>query len=549
MIKQRLLTFLFFYLISILSFAQPEQFEAFGTLVEGNSPLSGVKLTVKVNGSQIKTDQSNDKGEFFVKLDYGNNYILEFAKPGYATKKISVKAGGVTKEKVSIGQKYSAWTVGMIPFVKGIDYSALDNPVGEIYFDEKTGYFDWNANFNLGIFEKIAAMEKEVAAQKKQNEKDFASALKEADKAMGKGDLQGAKLAYETAKKIKPDAPEVVDLNNKINLVETQQAAENEAKAKAEAEAKAAQQAESKAKAEAEALAAAEKITQEKAKEQAEAEAKAKKEAEEKVKKEAEAEAKRIADEKERLAAEKKAEIAEREKQEKLSKQEQPKQTQQPGKSSTTEKNNNLPEESNPIVNDVSETNEKTPAKKELPPPIKTEVKNTNPNIEPQNTFKPSNSEPAQNQPITGKTGNPPQKPEVSGKTGSEVSAPPQYKPKSQPTSKPLPAPKTAAVTSQPKNSNKLISNNSDFSLSSANFSDPHFYLELQNRYPVGVTEEVKMEGRKEVTYRVVIDNEHHGYLYRKVKHPWGGEYYFKNNTSISEFQFTKDTDATRFKL
>lgn len=105
--------------------------------------------------------------------------------------------------------------------------------------------------------------------------------------------------------------------------------------------------------------------------------------------------------------------------------------------------------------------------------------------------------------------------------------------------------------TSKSFSDEKTVNYNNDnekFDLANANFSDPHFYLELQDRYPVGVTEEVKNEGKKVITYRVVIDNEHHGYLYRKIKHPWGGEFFFKNNTSISNFQFDKDTNPTRFK-
>lgn len=249
-------------LISILAFAQPENFEAFGTLSEGGTVIAGVKITVKAGGTQIKTDVSNASGEFFVTLDYGKDYIIEFSKSGYATKKISVKAAGVTKDQVSLGQKYSSWEVSMLHFVEGIDYSALDKPVGEIFFDKKTGYFDWNADFNLGLYEKIQAMEKEIATKRKLEEKDYQTAIKEAEKAYAKGDYSGASSAIDRAKKIRPNAEEVQNLVKEIEKTKADQKAAEEAQKVAEAkklkEEKAAKAAEEKAKAEAEAKKAAE---------------------------------------------------------------------------------------------------------------------------------------------------------------------------------------------------------------------------------------------------------------------------------------------------
>ena len=555
-------------LISILAFAQPEKFEAFGTLSEGGAVMAGVKLTVKAGGTQIKTDVSDASGEFFVTLDYGKDYILEFSKSGYATKKISVKAAGVTKEQVSVGQKYSSWEVSMLHFVEGIDYSALDKPVGEIFFDKKTGYFDWNADFNLGLFEKIQAMEKEIATKRKLEEKDFQTAIKEAEKAYAKGDYSGASSAIDRAKKIRPNAEEVQNLVKEIDKSKADQKAAEEAQKVAEAkkleEEKAAQAAEEKAKAEAEAKKAAE--------EKAKAEEEAKKQAEEKAKAEADAKAKEAEEAAKKVVEEEKAKAEKDEKEKK-----------------------ELEEKAKAAEKSKKEEEEKRLAEKET-----TKEENT------PNTFTPSQKEPPKfkavsgkaggppsKTPITGSTGSPPEKTTVTGTTGTEVAQKPTFEQPEQKTTeykkvtgetgtgtiqqkttfeapekkvveKPKPPTppksnysddfknhevhKTAKTFSDEKTVN-YNNDNHDFDLANANFSDPHFYLELQDRYPVGVTEEIKNEGKKVITYRVVIDNEHHGYLYRKIKHPWGGEFFFKNNTSISNFQFDKDADPTRFKL
>jgi len=493
--------------------------------------MAGVKITVKAGGTQIKTDVSDASGEFFVTLDYGKDYIIEFSKSGYATKKISIKAAGVTKEQVSVGQKYSSWEVSMLHFVEGIDYSALDKPVGEIFFDKKTGYFDWNSDFNLGLYEKIQAMEKEIAAKRKQEEKDYETAIKEAEKAYAKGDYSGASSAIDRAKKNRPNAEEVQNLVKEIDKSNADQKAAEEAQKVVEAkkleDEKAAQAAEEKAKAD------------EEAKKQAEADAKAK-EAEEAAKKAAEEKAK--AAEKSKKAAEEKK-VAEKE----------------------TTKEENTP-------------NTFTPSQKE-PPKFKAISGKT--------------GDPPAKTPITGSIGSPPEKTTVTGTAGTEVAQKPTFEQPEQKTTEykkvtgetgtgtiqqkttfeapekkvvEKPKPPTPAKTdysqdfknhevhqtSKSFSDEKTVNYNNDnqkFDLANANFSDPYFYLELQDRYPIGVTEETINQGKKVITFRVVIDNEHHGYLYRKIKHPWGAEFYFKNNTSISNFQFDKDTDPTRFKL
>lgn len=498
--------------LQLIAYAQPEQFEAFGVCTDDEGPVSGIRVTVKAGGTQIKTDDTDGKGEFFVKLDYGKDYVLEFSKPGYATKKISVKSSGVTKDQVSVGQKYDSWQVSMLHFVQGVDYSALDKPVGEIYFNQKTGYFDWDADYTLGVYQQIEEMMDEVEKKKKEADKAFNSALKEAEKAASKGDYAGARNFLNEAKKIRPHDEQVGQLVSNLDKVEEEAKAKAEAEAQAEAQKKEeerlAEAAAAKAKAEEEAQKQAEKQAEEQAKEQAKADADAKA----KAAKEAEA----------KKEAEKQKELAE-------TKSEKPE-----------------PKEEKP--------NTFTPSKKEPPkfkavtgstgsPPNKPEVTGT--------TGKPVQEKPefsAPEQKI-------PEKKEVTGSTGKPVQAKPEFKapePKvvEKPKVTPPPAPKpTPKPTPQPKKVTPKPSGPKTFDLSSANLQDPTFYLELQDRYPVGVTEEVKEVGRRTITYRVLIDNEHHGYLYRMVKQPWGAENFFKNNTPISRFQYEKETDQTRFKL
>ncbi|MDA7730521.1 hypothetical protein N8833_02005, partial [Salibacteraceae bacterium] len=70
------------------------------------------------------------------------------------------------------------------------------------------------------------------------------------------------------------------------------------------------------------------------------------------------------------------------------------------------------------------------------------------------------------------------------------------------------------------------------------NMNQPGVHEEIAKEYPIGVTEEVYMKCNKEILERVVV-KDGMGSIYWRVKHPWGGVYYFKNaNVSISSVEF-----------
>lgn len=67
------------------------------------------------------------------------------------------------------------------------------------------------------------------------------------------------------------------------------------------------------------------------------------------------------------------------------------------------------------------------------------------------------------------------------------------------------------------------------------------FHNELGKRYPPGVTEEVSELPRKSITRRVVVKNEI-GREFLRVRHDWGGTYYFKDGVSTSPFIWQLET-------
>ncbi len=67
------------------------------------------------------------------------------------------------------------------------------------------------------------------------------------------------------------------------------------------------------------------------------------------------------------------------------------------------------------------------------------------------------------------------------------------------------------------------------------------YQSELRSKYSNGITEEEYSDNGKKVLRRVVIRDDFAG-VYTKVSHGWGGIYFFKDNTPITEIMFENET-------
>ena len=105
----------------------------------------------------------------------------KFSKSVFITKQVSIKLTVVTGNQVSKGQAYAGCEVDMLRLFEGIDYTDFNKPIAEIILDKKSGYFYWNNNYQPIPDEKLEALLLEVAKRKKQEEKDFKIAIKEAN--------------------------------------------------------------------------------------------------------------------------------------------------------------------------------------------------------------------------------------------------------------------------------------------------------------------------------------------------------------------------------
>ncbi|HET6227302.1 MAG TPA: hypothetical protein VFF27_13545 [Bacteroidia bacterium] len=75
--------------------------------------------------------------------------------------------------------------------------------------------------------------------------------------------------------------------------------------------------------------------------------------------------------------------------------------------------------------------------------------------------------------------------------------------------------------------------------------SKDDFRNELAKKYPQGITEESAMEGNLKVVRRIVVSGSE-AHLYLKKMTSFGAIYYFKDDVSITEAEFVRDTEAKK---
>ena len=68
---------------------------------------------------------------------------------------------------------------------------------------------------------------------------------------------------------------------------------------------------------------------------------------------------------------------------------------------------------------------------------------------------------------------------------------------------------------------------------------------ELAKKYPQGITEEISKEGNSKITKRIVVQG-NKGNLYVKKETSFGTVYYFKDDVTITEAEFIKNTESTK---
>lgn len=124
-----------------------------------NGNFSQTVVAVKKEGVTLFTMQG--KGFLKIKLDFNNDYVLSFSKPGYITKSIAVNTD-VPPERMA--QAFEPYKIGVKIFrqYEGVNIVVYNQPVARIHFNPSIDDFDYDVDYTKSILSILKKTEDEL---------------------------------------------------------------------------------------------------------------------------------------------------------------------------------------------------------------------------------------------------------------------------------------------------------------------------------------------------------------------------------------------------
>jgi len=191
-------------------------------VVKGGSAKDGI-IKLYENGNLIENYVSDRSGKFSVSLDLNKDYIIEFAKEGYVTKKINID----TRIPDDFGQgkiNLFSFAVELFQQYDEVNTVVFKQPVAKIKFYKQYNDFSYDTDYSKEILTKIQDTEKELEkAHEKKLQDEKVQNLAQQQQALA-------------AKKAQDDAEKARIMAQEKAAAEARKKAEDEAKRKAEEE-------------------------------------------------------------------------------------------------------------------------------------------------------------------------------------------------------------------------------------------------------------------------------------------------------------------------
>lgn len=142
-----------------------------GNIKEEKEKLEGVSVTIFKNEQFITKAVTESNGKFRFQLDYDSDYLLEFSKPGFVTKKVSVNSEGVPPEDQEFGHEFGGWDLSLFRTVEGSDVSKFEKPFVKISYNPDINKFEYDVEYTLLVKEEFEQIQKDFEKNKKEEEK------------------------------------------------------------------------------------------------------------------------------------------------------------------------------------------------------------------------------------------------------------------------------------------------------------------------------------------------------------------------------------------
>ncbi len=172
--------------------------EVIGTSELDMEPLGRATATLYEDGRVVKKIQTGPDGSFSFRLEMNKQYVIEISKEQLMSKRISFNTTIPDEQK---GTWVSEFSMGLVRYCEGVDYSVLDEPVDRVSFDVRQQKFVSDRNYVNAMrprIENVLISYEECMMDK------YEAALLKGDQLASRKDYQAAKLAYEEALAVYP---------------------------------------------------------------------------------------------------------------------------------------------------------------------------------------------------------------------------------------------------------------------------------------------------------------------------------------------------------
>jgi len=161
-IYKKLIFYLAALLTPILTIAQSFEVEIEGRIIQGEKKCENASV-VLYRGNQIIDKQfTGNNGKFNFKVISGDDYTVKAFKKGLVGKKVTISTRYVSNNTAIRG-----WQIILPEYIKGIDISVFENPVGKIFFDTIQRKFAFNKFYEDSIKNALNNYERDMIIQRK----------------------------------------------------------------------------------------------------------------------------------------------------------------------------------------------------------------------------------------------------------------------------------------------------------------------------------------------------------------------------------------------
>ncbi len=237
---------LLLFFLPDLAIAQ-NKYSVFGKVKIENGTIENTRITILKNAEKMESRIIDDSGKFEYGLDFGNEYVFEFSKEGFVTKRVSVSTF-VPMDILSRDNQFPPFKfmVSLFPAYEGLDLSVFDQPMGMIMYDKELDDFDYDRAYDAQIRDAIKKAEEEakrraaeIEAERLAKERAYMAALQRGDINFNAKKYDLSKAGYNEALTIKSDEEYPKTQLRKIDELIGQELANAGEKARLEAEQKA----------------------------------------------------------------------------------------------------------------------------------------------------------------------------------------------------------------------------------------------------------------------------------------------------------------------